>query len=196
VRLGALQILGLFARPSFIPMLGMPALAELVRSGPLRLRLRRGLRGAVLFGLLPALGCGAIVKLLGIEHTLWMWQSAHQPKYLPPDRVRALLSSLLLAGGPYLLLGAFALRRAAWRGTTIYLHLAWIALYVSFLFFGGASLWPRYFAPIVPSVVIVATPALDALVRRRRTAAIVLVAAIALWHLARVARWCWSAILP
>lgn len=188
--LATLQLVGLFSRVSFIPMLGMPVLAELLASGSTSERLRRALRAGIAFGLAPGAAYFAIVTVLGIEHTAWMWDSAHLPQYVPDDRPRALLSTLAIAGGPYLVLGALALLVPAWhRGPTLRIHLAWIALYTAFLYLGGGALWLRYFAPIAPSVVVVATPALAALVRRRRAAAIALVGLAAALQLVAVARW-------
>ena len=114
-RLFLLQTLGLFARPSFIPVLGMPVLARLLGAGTLAERLRRALGAGLLFGAGPAIVYAVIVLGLGIEHTTWMWQSAHQAQYIPPDRLRALLSSLSLAGGVYLVVGALATLDARWR---------------------------------------------------------------------------------
>lgn len=188
--LATVQLVGLFSRVSFIPMLGMPVLAELLASGTAAERLRRALHAGIAFGLVPGAAYFAIVAVLGIEHTAWMWHSAHLPQYIPADRPRELLVTLVIAGGPYLALGALALLVPAWcRGRTLHLHLAWIALYTAFLYLGGGALWLRYFAPIAPSVVVVATPALAALVHRRRTAAVALVAVAAALQLAAVARW-------
>jgi hypothetical protein len=189
LRVVALQLLGLCARAAYLPMLGMPALAAFVEPAPLATRVRRAVRAGLLLGVLPGALYFVAVRALGIEHTAWMWQVAHLPQYLPADRPRALAASLAYAGGPLLALGVLALARPSWGGqTTLRLHLAWIALYVAFLYAGGGALWLRYFAPIVPSVVVVATPALDAVVRRRRAAAIALVVLLATLHLVKVAR--------
>ena len=184
----ALQVAGAFSRSSYLPMLGMPALAELLRGRPLAAALPRAIRAGVLFGLVPAVIYGAIVWGLGIEHTLEMWRSAHQPQYVSQDRVRELLQSLWLAGGGSLALGvlAFVARAGEGRARTARIHIAWIALYVAFLFLGGGALWPRYCAPIVPSVVILLAPALDAVVAYRRGFAVALVAGVALWSLGRI----------
>lgn len=160
-----LQLVGLASRVSFIPMLGMPALAELAEPGPSPVRLRRALRAGVVLGALPALLFFGVLRVLGLEHVHDAWVWAHQPEFVAKAPVLDFGGSLMLAGGGYLVLGLLSRGgrpvTRAWR-----IHLVWVALYIAFLGTGRGALWPRYFLPVVPSVLIVATPALLALDRR------------------------------
>lgn len=164
-RVFVLQLVGLASRVSFIPMLGMPALAELAEPGPWPARLRRALRSGVVLGALPALLFFGALRMVGLEHVHDAWVWAHQPGFVSAAPVPDFAGSLTLAGGAYLVLGLLASDEGratrAWR-----LHLAWVVLYLVFLGTGRGALWPRYFVPVVPSVLIVATPALLALDRR------------------------------
>lgn len=183
VRAFVLQVIGLTSRVSFVPMLGMPVVAELVRGAPSAARMRSALRAGIVFGVLPAAMVAGTVLVLGIDHTDAIWRFAHAEQFVSIDVARDLPTALLAAGGGYLLVAAVGLIGAhrsarsqiAWR-----LHLAWIVIYVTFLVVGGGALWPRYFAPIVPSVMVVAAPGIAALVQRRRSVACCVVAAGAL----------------
>jgi len=189
VRAFLLQVLGLTSRVSFLPMLGMPVVAELARDAPPAERMRGALRAGIVLGVLPATVVAAAVLLLGVDHTVAIWRYAHAEQFVSIDLARDLPAALLAAGGAYLLLGAVGRRgeeptarsRIVWR-----LHVAWIVTYVAFLVAGGGALWPRYFAPIVPSVMVVAAPGLAALARRRRAAAcgVVTVGALVGWGIA------------
>ena len=165
LRLVAAQSAGLASRVSFIPMLGLPMLAELAEPGPWRERLGRAARSGIVFGALPALLVFGTLRLLGLEHVVDAWAWAHQPDFVSKAPLRHFAASATLAGAAYLALGLLGFREGrltrAWR-----LHLAWVVIYLTFLAAGRAALWPRYFLPVVPSLLVVATPALLALDRR------------------------------
>jgi len=164
-RLVILQVVGLASRVSFIPMLGMPALAELLEDGSLRDRLRRAVVAGTVFGAAPALLFFGTLHVFGFEHLQSAWQIAHRPDFVSQTPLRDLTMGVLLSGG---LFGMLAILR--WEGTRTRaqrVHIAWIALYLAFLVSGRGALWPRYFLPIVPSLLIAATPALVALDARR-----------------------------
>jgi hypothetical protein len=161
------QFVGLFARISLIPMLGMPALAALTSPGPWGGRLRATLRAGVLFGLLPGLLYLALHAALGTLHLDLTWAFAHHPAIVADYTWSRALSSIALAVQGYgviLIAGASA---TLWREPRVRIHVLWIALYVTFMGLGGSTLQPRYFLAIVPSVILVAAPVLADLERRR-----------------------------
>lgn len=180
LRVVVLQLVGLASRVSFLPMLGMPVVAELAAHGSPAERVRRAIHAGIVFGALPALVVAATLQLLAIDHTLTIWRWAHAERFAPSDPGSQLLAALVAAGGVYLLVGLIGGARIAATAPVWRLHLAWIALYVSFLVIGGGALWLRYFAPIVPSVFVVAAPGLVAIARQRPALACALVAAAAL----------------
>lgn len=180
IRLLVLQVIGLTARVSFVPMLAMPALAELLHSGAPRERVRRALRTGLLFGVLPGLLVRSVTLALGIDHTASIWSWAHAPQFVSHDRLGDLLAGLWASGGIYVAIGLTRFLRPEARDVAGLLHLAWIVLYVAFLVLGGGALWPRYFAPIVPSVIVLSAPGVAVLVRRQRAVACAVVAAAAL----------------
>ena len=185
-RLLVLQILGLASRVSFIPMLAMPALAELVEptgGRPLRARVAAAARAAATFGLLPAVLFFGTARALGLEHVRAAWAWAHDARYVSTDPLGDFVSSSVLAGGIYLILGLCFAGRTIVRERTLRIHLAWVLLYSAFLGAGRGALWPRYFLPVVPSIMIVTTPALVALARSRIVVAWGMVALLALWGL-------------
>jgi hypothetical protein len=163
----AAQLVGLFCRVSFIPVLGMPALVALTSPGPWGERVRATLRSAVLFGLLPGLVFLALNAALGTLHLDLVWAFAHREEFVQDHNWRRGLTSLTLAlqgWGVLLVAGASA---AFWREPRVRIHVLWIALYLAFLGFGGGSLQPRYFLPIVPSAILAAAPVLAEFERRR-----------------------------
>ena len=185
-RLFALQLAGLVSRVSFLPMLAMPALAELLRTGEPRERLARTLRAGLLFGVVPGVLVRSLMLGLGIDHTASIWSWAHATRFVSNDRIGDLLAGLWASGGLGLLIGLAGLLRAEGRDLTRFVHLAWVVLYVSFLVLGGGALWPRYFAPIAPSAIVLAAPGVAALVRRNSMLACAMVAAAALASLGAV----------
>ena len=158
--LGAAQLAGLFSRVSFIPMLGMPVLAELVGPGRWPVRLARATRAGVIFGLGPGFCFLGLHWLLGGSSLGLTWEFAHRPGFTAFATPAHFLVALTLAGQGYAVV-AIAVGRLTWLGHPAFrLHAAWIALYGTFLALGGGALWPRYFLPMVPSVFVLATPAL------------------------------------
>lgn len=179
-RLFAFQLMGLLSRVAFIPMLAMPALAELLRAGEMRERVHRALRAGLLFGVLPGVLVRAATVGLGIDHTASIWSWAHAPQFVSNDRPGDLLAGLWASGSVYLAIGVAGLLRGDARDLTRLVHLAWTVLYVAFLVLGGGALWPRYFAPVVPSIVVLAAPGIAALVRHNSALACAIVAVAAL----------------
>lgn len=158
--LGAVQLVGLFSRVSFIPMLGMPVLAELIGPGRWPARLARAVRAGAIFGLGPGLAFLGLTWLLGAQNLRLTWEFAHRPDFTAFATPAHFLVALAVAGQGYAVV-AIAMGRLAWLGHPAFrLHAAWIALYGAFLALGGGALWPRYFLPLVPSVLVLATPAL------------------------------------
>ncbi len=161
------QFVGPFARISLIPMLGMPALAALTSPGPWEGRLRATLRAGVLFGLLPGLLYLALHAALGTLQLDLMWAFAQRAEIVADYTWGRALSSITLAlqgYGVILLAGASV---ALWREPRVRIHVLWIALYVTAMGFGRTTLQPRYFLPIVPSIILVAAPVLAEFERRR-----------------------------
>lgn len=163
----AVQVLGLHSRVSFIPVLGMPVLAALADAGPWRGRLGDALRAGIFFGFLPGLLFLAGHTALGTLHLDLVWQFAHRAEFVQDHTWRSGLTSLMLAIQGYSILLVVSASPSLWRNPTTRLHLLWIALYLAFLGFGGGSLQPRYFVSIVPSVLVVAVPAVAELEARR-----------------------------
>jgi hypothetical protein len=163
----AAQLVGLSTRVSFIPVLGMPALAALAAPGPGAGRLRAAVRAALLFGLLPGAVFLAGHASLGTLHLDMVWAFAHREEFVRDHTWRRALTSLTVALQGYAVVLAAGASAAHWRSPAVRLHILWIALYLAFLGLGGGSLQPRYFLPIVPSVLLAAAPALAELEARR-----------------------------
>ena len=160
-----MQLVGLFSRVSFIPMLGMPVLAEFAMPGPLVDRARRAVRSGLLFGWLPGALFLGINAVFGTLHVVDAFRFAHLEAFTHFYTLTNFLIGVALAGQGYALLVA-GVSRATWTSLVFRLHVLWVALYLTFLGAGGGALWPRYFLPIVPSVFVLATPMLSDLAVR------------------------------
>src|SRR5262249_34593401 len=146
------QLIGLFSRVSFIPMLGLPAVAELLEPGSWAQRVRRALTSGLIHGVLPGLLFVAINASLGTLHLQAVWEFAHDPSFVRSYTLTDFVVSLTVAGQGYAILAIALAPPGLLTHRTVRLHLAWLCLYVSFLGLGGGALWPRYFLPAVPSL--------------------------------------------
>ncbi len=166
--LAATQFVGLLSRVSFIPMLGMPALAELLGTGHIGLRLRRALVSALVHGVVPGALYFALNATLGtLGSFLEKWRYGHLPEFTNSYTFADFLTSSTFAFQGYAIVVMAFLTRAICSHPTFRLHLVWIGLYLTFLGLGGGALWPRYFLPIVPSLFVLSTPVLEMLHRQR-----------------------------
>jgi hypothetical protein len=162
----AAELAGLFARVSFIPMLGMPALAELAGAGPLAGRLRRAVVAGALYGLLPGALYLGLHAAAGTLHSIpETWSFAHRPDFTQAYTLGHFLDGAVLAVQGYAVLLLALFPRGAWAEPAFRIHLAWVGLYLAFLGLGGGALWSRYFLPVVPSVFVLAAPVLAAVPR-------------------------------
>jgi hypothetical protein len=182
-KLLVMELVGLASRVSFIPMLAMPALLELTDTRALRARLASAARASVLFGVLPAVVFFGAAHALGFEHVRDAWRWAHESRFVSATPLHDFARSVVLAGGVYLILGVLGSGAPGRAQSAFRVHLVWVFFYLLFLTTGRGSLWPRYFLPIVPSILIVTAPALARLAAVRTQLAWGLVTMLALWGL-------------
>jgi hypothetical protein len=101
-----------------------------------------------------------------VEHLDDAWRVAHLPEFTSEHTARFFVRGVVLAGAPYLLLRALWAREEGASAVTR-VHGSWVVLYLAFLGAGGGALWPRYFLPLVPSVLALSAAGLAALHDRK-----------------------------
>lgn len=179
----AAQSVALTARVSCIPLLAMPAIAAFGFGGDgasPRSRLRNAAVAALAFGLAPALLVFGTARLVGFEHLARVWGFAHREEFAAAYHPAAFGRGLVAAGG-ILLACALVTQGRSRLSVRPRVVLAWAALYSAFLVLGRGALWPRYFLPLVPAVIVVAAQPLARLAGRSRAlAAAVVTASVAM----------------